>query len=86
MLLDSGGRSGLGESFDIDGSVYRLDAGQGEAMPLAPCQEIVYSLGVGPSRVAIADGGGEEFDEPPDCVVALICDDRGQKRPAYGAY
>lgn len=62
--------------------MYRLDAGQSEATSLAPCQEIADRLGVGPPRVAVADGGGEELDEAAGRVVARLGDDRGQKRTA----
>ena len=51
---------------------------------LAPCEEIADGPGIGPPRVGVADGGGEEFDEAVARLVAGIGDDRGHEKQFAG--
>jgi len=60
-------------------------AGEGEGLPLAPDQEIVDRIGGGSPRVAVSNGGGEEFDEAASRVVDCLDDDCGQENRAVGA-
>jgi len=64
--------------------VHRLDAGQGEAVPGCPREEIRHGFGVGPPRVGIVDSGNEELDEAACRVVARLGDDHRQDRSAAG--
>ena len=76
----------MGQLLDVAGDVERLDARQGEPVSLAPCQEIANRLGVGPPRVAVADGGGKELDETPGRVVARLGDDGREDQPAAAVF
>ena len=64
--------------------MHRLDAGEGQAVPLAPGEEIADGPGIGLAGVAVADGGGEELDEAFARLLAGIGDDGGQDRPGGG--
>jgi hypothetical protein len=56
--------SGAPSHFNIGGDVQRLHLGQGvERLALTPGREAAGGFIVGPPRVLIADGGGEEFIE-----------------------
>ena len=84
VLLDGGGGDlrSLAELLDVGGDVHRLDVGQGQAVPLAPGEEIAGGTGVGSPGVAVADGGGEELDEAFGGLVAGVGDDGGQDEAA----
>ncbi len=47
-----------------------------EPAALAPAEELGDGLGVGGPRVAVADVGGEEFEEAAGGTVAGVGDDR----------
>jgi hypothetical protein len=67
---------------DVGGDVQRLDGGQGEVVGLAPGEEIAGGTGVGFPSVRVADGGGEEFEEPLCRPLSGVGDDCGEERPA----
>ncbi len=77
VLLDGGGRSGFGQRLDVGGDVHRLDVEEGQAMPLAPGEEIADGPGVCLAGVAVADGGGVELDEASACLLPGVGDDGG---------
>jgi hypothetical protein len=65
------------ERLDIGGDVQRLDLVQGaELVMRAPGEETTGRMQIGGSRVLVADGHGEEFEEPFRRGVAGIGDDR----------
>ena len=56
---------GLLERLYICGDIVRPDRGQRQAAVLAPGEEPAARAGVGPTRVRVADVGGEELDVAP---------------------
>ena len=84
VLLDRWGGAGLGQLLDIGSDVHRLDAGERQAVPLAPGEEIPDGSGVCLAGVGVADGRGQEFDEAFACLLPGIGNDGGQDRPGGG--
>ncbi len=82
MLLEGGGGFLAGDQLDVGGDVQRLDGGQGQAVLLAPGEEIACSTGIGFPGVRVADGGGEKPNEAFGGLVAGIGDDGGQDEAA----
>ena len=80
MLLDGRRRVLPHELFDIKRDSHRVNFGQPKASRLTPRQETPDRIGVGDSRVAIANGGSEEFNEPIDGVPASFSDDRRHRK------
>jgi hypothetical protein len=64
--------------------MHRLDAGEGQAVLLAPDEEIADGPGVCLAGIAVADGGGEELDEPLACLLSGVGDDGGQDDATAG--
>ena len=64
--------------------MHRLDAGQGEAVPGCPREEMRHGFVVGPPRVGVADSGGEELDEASCRLLTRLGADGVQDRPAAG--
>jgi hypothetical protein len=77
VLLDGGGGFLASNQLDVGGDVQRLDGGQGQAVLLAPLEEIAGGTGVGFAGVRVADGGGEELDEAFGGLVPGVGDDGG---------
>ncbi len=61
MLLD--GRRGHRLGLDIGGDMQRPDCGEPKIVLFAPAEELGCGRHIRCARVAIADGGGEEFEE-----------------------
>ena len=78
--LTVGADLALVKRLDVGGDVHRLDAGERQAVPLAPGEEIADGSGVCLPGVGVADGGGQELDEPLACLLPGVGDDGGQDR------
>ena len=77
VLLDGRCRSVFGQRFDVGGDMHWLDAGERQAVPLAPGEEIADGSSICLPRIGVADGGGQEFDEPLACLLPGVGDDGG---------
>jgi len=73
------------ERLDVGGDVQRLDIGQlTNVMPLAPGEEPAARPVIGLAGIPVADGSGEEFQEPPGGVLAGASDRRRHHDVAAG--
>jgi hypothetical protein len=52
------------QRLDIGGDMQRLDVGElADPAPLDPCEELTRGPVISHARVAVADAGGEKFEE-----------------------
>ena len=76
VLLDRRLRHRVLQVLDIGRHMQRLDIGNAaDAMPVAPGEKIANRPVVSHAGVLVADGGGEEFQEPARRLVAGVGDD-----------
>jgi hypothetical protein len=72
----------LGQPLDVGGDVHRPDSGEGQAVPLAPGEEVADGPGIRLAGVRISNGGGEEHDEGAAGPLPGVGDDGGQEDAA----
>jgi hypothetical protein len=65
-----------GVALNVGGDGERLNGVEVEPTPLTPGKEAANRLHVGPTRVPVPDGGGEELKEAFGSAWALAGDDR----------
>src|SRR5260221_8935250 len=71
------------QDLDIGRDVQRLDADElGEAVRVAPREEVADGPVIGGARVLVAEGGGEEFEEAARRSLAGGGDDRRDRNAA----
>ena len=82
MLFDGWLRSASPELLDIRGYRDGPDGAEIQSLFIAPVEELFYRTRVSGARVAVADGGGKEFDEAVAGALALGADNRRQRLEA----
>ena len=85
VLLDRRLGGGRLQRLDIGGDMQRLDIGQlADVVTLDPSEERTRCPVIGHARVAVADAGGEEFEEATRGMLAGVSDHRRHRQAGGG--